>query len=41
MVWYHHVMKKPKYANYARQNNLTLWGLIEETVDKRTGYREE
>jgi hypothetical protein len=33
--------RKQHWNNYARQNNLTLWGLIEETVDKRTGYREE
>lgn len=33
--------RKQHWNNYARQNNLTLWGLIEHTVDKRTGYHEE
>lgn len=33
--------RKRHWNNYARKHNLTLWGLIEETVDQRTGYREE
>lgn len=33
--------RKRYWNNYAREHNLTLWGLIEEAVDQRTGYREE
>jgi len=33
--------RKQHWNNYARENGLTLWGLIEQTVDQRTGYREE
>jgi hypothetical protein len=33
--------RKQHWNNYARENGLTLWGLIEGAVDHRTGYREE
>ena len=33
--------RKKHWNNYARENGLTLWGLIEQAVDQRTGYREE
>jgi len=33
--------RKGHWNNYARANHLTLWRLIEETVDKRTGYSEQ
>lgn len=33
--------RKTHWNNYAREHGLTLWGLIEEVLDQRTGYREE
>lgn len=33
--------RKKHWNNFARENDLTLWGMIQETVDQRTGHREE
>lgn len=33
--------RKTHWNNFACEHGLTLWGLIEKTLDERTGYREE